>query len=138
MTPRRKHSQKCRAEATITEARTKSQKDPRLFNTDEEFDRYMRYFKKGTTLPRHNIDQEFMSNFELRLSFDRMRWTPIVSLVDLVYTTLVQCFYSKAQFKQRVFIDCTLRGKEMLLNIHKICEILGAPCESLLVDDMKT
>ena len=85
----------------------------------------MRYFKKRTILPRRNIDPEFMSNFELGFLFDRMGWTLVVSLVDLVSTTLVRCFYSKAQFNHGVFIDCTLRGKEICLNLRKICEIIG-------------
>ena len=93
---------------------------------------------KRTILPGRNIAPEFMSNFGLEVTFDRMGWTPIVSLVDLVYTTLVRCFYSKAHLTQRVFIECTLRGNDIRLNMRKICEILGVPCEGLLVDDMKT
>ena len=79
-----------------------------------------------------------MSNFELGLSFDRMGWTPVISLVDLAYRTLVRCFYSKAQFSYGVFIDCTLTEKKVCLSICKISEILGVPCKGMLVDDMKT
>ena len=67
-----------------------------------------------------------------------MGWTPIVSLVDLVNATLVRGFYSKANFTHGVFIDCTLRGKDICLNMRKICEILGVLCKGLLVDDIKT
>ena len=41
------------------------------------------------TIPGRSIALEFMSNFGLEATFDRMGWTPIVSLVDPVYTTLV-------------------------------------------------
>ena len=93
---------------------------------------------KRTILPGKNIAPKFMSNFGLEATFDRMGWTPIVSLVDPVYTTLVRCFYSIACFTHEVFIDCTLRGKNLHLNMRKICEILGVLCKGLLVDDMKT
>ena len=79
-----------------------------------------------------------MSNFGLEAIFDRIGWTPIVSLVELVYTQLVWRFYSKAHFMHRAFIDYTLRGKDIRLTPHKICEILGVLCEGLIVDDMKT
>ena len=79
-----------------------------------------------------------MGNFGSEAIFDRMGWTPVVSLVKLVYTQLVQCFYSKAHFTHRAFIDSTFRGKDIQLTPHKICEILGVSCEGLLVDDMKT
>ena len=79
-----------------------------------------------------------MSNFGLEPIFNRMGWTPIVSLVEAVYTQLVRCFYSKAHFMHKAFIDCTLREKDIGLTPHKIYEILGVLCESLLVDDMKT
>ena len=79
-----------------------------------------------------------MSNFRLEVIFDRMGWTPIVSLVEPLYTHLVRCFYFKAYFTHGAFIDCTLRGKDIRLTPHKICEILGVSSEGLLVDDMKT
>ena len=79
-----------------------------------------------------------MSNFGLETIFDKMGWTPDVSLVELVYTQLVRCFYSKAHFTHRAFINCTLRGKDIRLTSRKICQILGVSCESLLVDNMKT
>ena len=50
---------------------------------------------KKTILPERNISPEFMSSFGLEATFDRIGRTPIISLVDLVYTTLVRCFYSK-------------------------------------------
>ena len=93
---------------------------------------------KRTILPKRNISPEFMSSFGLEVTFDRIGRTPLISLVDLVNTTLVRCFYSKDHFTHRVFIDYTLRGKDIRLNMHKICEILGVPCQSLLVDEMKT
>ena len=52
--------------------------------------------------------------------FDRMGWTPIVSLVEAVYTQLVRCFYSKAHFMHRAFIDCTLRGKDIQLRVKYV------------------
>ena len=64
--------------------------------------------------------------------------TLIVSFIEPVYTQLVQCFYSKAHFTHRAFIDCTLRGKDIRLTPRKISEILGVSCEGFLVDDMKT
>ena len=79
-----------------------------------------------------------MSNFGLEVIFDRMGWTPVVSLVEPVYTQLVRCFYSKAHFMHGALIDCTLRGKYIQLTSCKICEILGVSCEGLLMDDMKT
>ena len=79
-----------------------------------------------------------MSNFGLEAIFDRIGWTPVVSLVKPVHTQLVRCFYSKAHFTNRAFINCTLRGKDIRLTSRKICEILGVSCEGLLVDDMKT
>ena len=79
-----------------------------------------------------------MSNFGLEAIFDRMGWTLVISLVEPVYTQLVQCFYSKAHFTHQAFIDCTLSGKDIRLTLCKICEILGVSCEGLLVDDMKT
>ena len=60
---------------------------------------------KRTILSSRNIALEFMSNFGLEATFDRMGWTPIVSLVDPVYTTLVQCLYFEAHFTHGVFID---------------------------------
>ena len=79
-----------------------------------------------------------MSNFGLEAIFDRMGRTPVVSLVEPMYTQLVQCFYSKAHFTPEAFMDCTLRGKDIRLTPRKICEILGVSCEALLMDDMKT
>ena len=79
-----------------------------------------------------------MRNFGLEAIFDRMGQTPVVSLVELMYTQLVQCFYSKAHFTPEAFIDCTLIGKDIQLTPRKICEILGVSCEGLLMDDMKT
>ena len=74
------------AQTVDTEARTKSWNDLRLFNTNEEFDRCIKYFKKRTILPRRNIDPKFMNNFGLEVIFDRMGWTPVISLVEPVYT----------------------------------------------------
>ena len=96
MAPRRKHLYKRLAQIVDTEARTKSRNDLRLFNTIEEFDKYIKYFNKRTILPGRNTDLAFMSNFGLEAIFDRMGWTPIVSLVKPMYTHLVRCFYSKA------------------------------------------
>ena len=72
MAPRRKHLYKHPAQIVDTEARTKSRNDLSLFNTIEEFDRYIKYFNKRTILPGQNIDPAFMSNFELEVIFDRM------------------------------------------------------------------
>ena len=72
MAPRRKHLYKLPTHTTYTEARTKSRNDLRLFNTTEEFDRYIKYFNKRTILPKRNIDPAFMSNFGLEEIFDRM------------------------------------------------------------------
>ena len=115
MAPRRKHLYKRHAQTVDTEARTKSWNDLRLFNTIEEFDSYIKYFNKGTIVPRPNLDPSFISNFGLEGIFDMMGWTPVVSLVELVYTQLVRCFYSKAHFTHRAFIDCTLIGKDIRL-----------------------
>ena len=57
-----------------------------LFNTTKEFDRYIRYFNKKTIPPGRNIDPAFMSNFGLEAIFDRIGWTLVISLVELVYT----------------------------------------------------
>ena len=138
MAPRRKQLYESPTQATDTEARTKSRNNLRLFITNEEFDRYIKYFNKRTVLLGRNIDPEFMSNFGLEAIFDRTGWTPVVSLVEPVYTQLVQCFYSKAHFTHRALIDYTLRGKDIQLTPCKICEILGVSCEGLLMDDMKT
>ena len=138
MARRRKHLYKRPIQKTDTEAKTKSRNDLRLFNTTEEFDRYIKYFNKRTILPRRKIDPAFMSNFRLEAIFERMGWTPVVSLVEPVYTQLVRFFYSKAHFTHRAFIDCTLRGKDIRLTSRKICEILGVSCEGLLVDYMNT
>ena len=89
MTLRRKHLYKRPAQTADTEVRTKSRNDLRLFNTTEEFDRYIKYFNKRTILLGRNIDPTFMSNFGLEAIFDRIGWTPVVSLVELVYTQLV-------------------------------------------------
>ena len=59
-------------------------------------------------------------------------------MVDQVYTTLVRCFYSKSHFILGVFIDCSLRRKDIRLNMRKICELQGVLCEGQLIDDMKT
>ena len=78
-----------------------------------------------------------MSNFGLEAIFDRIG--ELQSFLWLnQYTQLVWCFYSKAHFTNRAFINCTLRGKGIRLTSRKICEILGVSCEGLLVDDMKT
>ena len=95
-------------------------------------------FHENDKLPGQNIASKFMSNFGLGATFDMMGWTSVISLVDPVYRTLVRCFYSKVHFTHEVFIDCTLRGKDIPLNMRKICKILGVPCEGLLIDDMKT
>ena len=72
MAQRRKHLYKHLTQAVDTEARTKSRNDLRLFNINEEFDIYIKYFNKMTILPRQNIDLEFMCNFGLEAIFDRM------------------------------------------------------------------
>ena len=72
MAPRRKHLYKCPAQIADTKARTKSWNDLKLFNTTEEFDRYIKYFNKRTILPEQNIDPTFMSNFRLEAIFDKM------------------------------------------------------------------
>ena len=138
MAPRRKHLYKCPAQAIDTKVRTNSRDDLRLFNTNEKFDRYIKYFNKRTILHGRNIDPEFMRNFRLESIFYRMGWTPVISLVEPVYTQLVRCFYSKDHFTHGAFIDCTLRGKDIRLTLLKICEILGVSCKGMLVDDMKT
>ena len=51
MAPRRKHLYKRLAQTVDTEVRTKSRNDLRLFNTTEEFDKYIKYFNKRTILP---------------------------------------------------------------------------------------
>ena len=79
-----------------------------------------------------------MINFGLEEILDRMGWTLVVSLVELVYTQLVRCFCSKNHFTHQAFIDCIQRGKDIRLTPCKICEILGVSCEVLLVDDMNT
>ena len=43
MTPRKKHLYKSLAQTIDTEVRAKSMNDLRLFNTTEEFHRYIRY-----------------------------------------------------------------------------------------------
>ena len=67
-----KHLYKRPAQAADIEARTKSRNDLRLFNTDEDFDRYINYFNKKTILLGRNIDPKFMSNFGLEPIFNRM------------------------------------------------------------------
>ena len=72
MAPRRKHLYEHPTQTVDTEARTKSRNDLRLFNTIEEFERYINYFNKRTILLGRNIDPTFMSNFRLEAIFDRM------------------------------------------------------------------
>ena len=115
MAPRRKHLYKRPTQTVDNEAITKSWNDIRLFNTNEEFDRYIQYFNKRTILLERNIDPQFMSNFGLEAIFERMGSTPVISLVEPMYTLLVRCFYSKAHSTHRAFIDCTLRGKDIRL-----------------------
>ena len=115
MAPRRKHLYKRPTQIVDIGARTKSRNDLKLLNTNEEFDRYIKYFNKRTILLERNIDPQFMSNFGLEAIFERMGWTLVISLVEPVYTLLVRSFYSKAHFTHRALIDCTLRGKDIRL-----------------------
>ena len=50
MAPWRKHLYKRPTQTVDIEALTKSRNDLRLFNTNEEFDRYIQYFNKRTIL----------------------------------------------------------------------------------------
>ena len=76
---------------------------------------YMRVFHEKDNTTRAKYCSRIYEQFWVGEAFDRMGWTPIVSLVNQVYIKLVRYFYSKAHFIHGVFIDYTLRGKIYIL-----------------------
>ena len=75
------------------EAHQKARFDTTLFSIVKDYQRYKQKFTQRKVVLGRNINFSQLQHFGFEGLFGRMGWLPIVTILELIFSTLVMAFY---------------------------------------------
>ena len=88
-----------------------------------------------------NVDFIQLVGLGLTTKFSPMEWIPLLQVVVLVYLILVRLFYCKLRFISigaMTYINASLIGIDIEVEVDEICRILGIPAVGARIYETKT
>ena len=120
-----------------TEARRKARYDTALFNSVEEYQRYKQKFTQRKVIPGRSINFYQLQYFGFEGLFGRMGWLPVMTILELIFPTLVMAFYLRVTYGLGGPIISTVRGVEIQLDSKSIYRIFDITPIGLKVYESK-
>ena len=102
------------------EARQKVRYDTTLFSSNDDYQRYKQKFPQRKVVPGRSVNFSQLQHFEFEELFGWMGWLPLVTISELIFSTLVRAFYSGVTYGLEGPVLSTMRGVEIKLSPESI------------------
>ena len=119
------------------EARQKVRYDTALFISNNDYQRYKQKFAQRKVVLGRSVNFFQLQHFEFEELFGWIGWLPLVTISELIFSTLVRAFYSRMTYGLKGTVLSTMRGVEIKLSPESIYRILDIPSVGLRVYEAK-